>query len=255
MTENTSVLKCSYHSFFSLKKYRSIVLNADEVHLWLFYIPKQKENINYFFSLLTKDEKDRTNQYRFNKQNEEFLITRGALRQLLAMYLQKKPESIELNYNQWGKPFLPDKSALHFNVSHSGDYALLAFTRSGEVGIDIEIMKKDLEFEGIVETIFSDMELFLWDSLTSDKKVDYFYNVWVAREAFLKALGKGWLEDNKRIRNLSLFLEMSEEYGQVYENAYGTLEFLQTVNGYKSAYFVKGLPVKPILINFDNHTV
>lgn len=227
-------------------------LKQNEAHIWSLFLPSQKGSINYLHSILSNNEKEKANNFKYEKDQERFIITRGTLRSLLACYLKKKPESINIIYSQWGKPYVPEPKTLHFNISHSGDYSLLAFTRTCEIGVDLELVNNNLEFDEMAETIFSAAELSHWSKIHSEKKVDYFYKVWVGREAFLKGLGKGWLENDEVIRETELFPNTYEDSGSFYKNTYGTLEYFQIIPGYKSAFFTKGATVKPLFINWEN---
>lgn len=233
---------------FRIKQYRE--LKQDEVHLWHLFLPSLRSRINSLYLILCNSEKAYANSFNYYKDQERFIITRGILRYILANYLEKAPESINIIYTPWGKPYISDIRPLFFNVSHAGDYSLLAFTSACEIGIDLELMNYNLEFDEMAKTIFSIRELSYWNKLTSEKKVDYFYKVWVGREAFLKALGKGWLEDDEEIRGTELFFTPNTGFGSVYKNNYGTLEYFQLIPEYKSAFFTKGTVLKPIIINW-----
>jgi len=64
---------------------------------------------------------------------------------LLARYLEAKANEITFDCNPHGKPSLknPAQPDFHFNTSHSGDYAVFAFTHIGPVGVDIECIRND----------------------------------------------------------------------------------------------------------------
>jgi 4'-phosphopantetheinyl transferase len=57
---------------------------------------------------------------------------------LLGFYLSGAPEEIPFSYGPQGKPAIGVDSLLRFNISHSGDFVLLAFTRECDIGVDIE---------------------------------------------------------------------------------------------------------------------
>ena len=65
---------------------------------------------------------------------------------LLDRYLEVSASKIAFHYSALGKPALlhPASTELHFNASHSGDYAVFAITRAGETGVDIERVRKDM---------------------------------------------------------------------------------------------------------------
>ncbi|NJN62368.1 MAG: hypothetical protein HC795_13305 [Coleofasciculaceae cyanobacterium RL_1_1] len=91
---------------------------------------------------LSDDERDRADRYRQPRDRQQFVITRGLLRQRLGDYLECPPELLRFYYGSHGKPeldpaFQPDRS-LWFNTSHSGGVALLAFSWDGAIGVDLE---------------------------------------------------------------------------------------------------------------------
>src|SRR3989338_3710426 len=136
MNEGNGIFLDSRSNFmFAPKTKQHGALKQEEVHIWSLFLPSQKRNIEYLSSILSNDEKKKANNFKFTRDRERFLITRGTLRCILARYLQKRPGSIDVSYSQWGKPCLPEPRTLHFNISHSENYSLLAFTRSCEIGI------------------------------------------------------------------------------------------------------------------------
>ena len=89
--------------------------------------------------------------------------------------------------NDYGKPYLAPCNG-YFNLSHTPNRAM-ANVAAHEVGCDIErIAEPD---EEIVRNCFSRQEIAFYDSQPSEKRGEAFYRLWTAREAFLKALGRG----------------------------------------------------------------
>jgi len=81
--------------------------------------------------------------------------------------------------NEWGKPMLPDTV---FNLSHSGEYAILGI---GTAGVDIEKIGK-ASF-AVAKRMFLPEELvYMGDD------DDRFYILWTLKEAVMKAVGKGF---------------------------------------------------------------
>lgn len=107
---------------------------------------------------------------------------------LLIRYLRKE-EGIEdeLRYNEYGKAYFPH-SRTRFNLSHAGDYAVLA-TSEEEVGVDIERIRP-VE-EGIEAKVFTDAERRLLDEREGEERRKLFFKLWTAKESFLKQLGVG----------------------------------------------------------------
>src|SRR5260370_25317023 len=87
--------------------------------------------------VLSPDELERAERYRFDQHRNEFILTRAVLRMVLASYTAQSPESLSFDYSAQGKPALrngpPD---LRFNVSHTEGLAVLALVTDREIGVD-----------------------------------------------------------------------------------------------------------------------
>ena len=105
--------------------------------------------------ILSADEMARADGLCFKQDRRNFILIRSVLRTLLGRYLGLAPGRLRFRYGLHGKPALDLSSeGLHFNVSHSGNLALLAFARGREVGVDVERMRHDLDIEGISARCF-----------------------------------------------------------------------------------------------------
>lgn len=88
-----------------------------------------------------------------------------------------------------GKPYLKDQ-VLAFNHSHSQQhYALLSSTQHPQVGIDIEDLNRRVRMEALAQHAFHPEEYTIWKDLNEDRS--YWFKVWTAKEAVLKAHGLG----------------------------------------------------------------
>ncbi len=116
-----------------------------------------------------------------------------------------EPEQFAFRYGPHGKPYFADRPELFFSLSHSGNYVLCALS-DREVGADIQMIPPDTEKqrereERIAERFFSEPEReFLnrgnsgWQELTeelSNRRRERFYQIWAAKEAYMKQTGKG----------------------------------------------------------------
>ena len=87
-----------------------------------------------------------------------------------------------------GKPRLDgDGAGIHFNLSHSGGLALIAVARGVEVGVDLEEIRPRPDLERVARRVFTEAEREAV-ALGGDRA---FYRHWVAKEAFVKATGRG----------------------------------------------------------------
>lgn len=93
----------------------------------------------------------------------------------------------EIKYTDNGRPFI---EGLDFNVSHSGEYVMLALS-SSRVGCDIERIKE--RNYSVARRYFSDGEKQWLEE--SDNKELAFYSIWTAKESYIKLTGEGILLD------------------------------------------------------------
>ncbi len=138
--------------------------------------------------LLSPDEAERAARFRFERDRDSFVTARARLRTLAGSYLGIAPEDVVFAYGDQGKPEL---SGLSFNVSHAGDVALAAFAPSGRIGVDVEVMRADVEMRSLARRFFTDAENAALAALTDDDLVRGFYGCWTQKEAFVKAVGEG----------------------------------------------------------------
>ena len=100
----------------------------------------------------------------------------------------KKEAPVKWDCGEFGNPYLADYPDIHINIAHSGDYAVCAVSDT-EIGTDIQYMR---EFnEAVMRRCFTAEETELVKS-AADKK-DAFYDLWVRKESFAKAVGRGLL--------------------------------------------------------------
>ena len=240
------------NSSCNLQATQSQFLNLDEVHVWSACLPDNEKNMSYFTSLLSKDESKKAESFRFPKDKMYFIISRGILRCLLAKYLECSPQCIEIMYGLWGKPCVLAVPPLHFNLSHSREHVLYAITRICTVGIDLEYIDETLDIDPIALSILSPQELNCWKMVKKEEKKDAFFKLWVCKEAFLKASGKGWLADKQTIpleglevfkkymRNKSLNKNISLPY------------CFDSIPGYASALFIDAPPLNHLYYKWNS---
>jgi 4'-phosphopantetheinyl transferase len=136
--------------------------------------------------LLTPEELERGNRFRRLEDANRFYTSRVVLKLLLAAYTGVAAEEIQLQRSTAGKP--EANYPVHFNISHSGNYVLLAFARQ-PVGVDIEYMREDFDYAPVAAQIFHPYELAYM--LAPGDVLKRFYLLWTRKEAYLKMTGQG----------------------------------------------------------------
>ncbi len=151
-------------------------------------------------ALLSAEERDRADRFVLPELRRRFVVCRGCLRQLLGSATERAASDIRFRYERWGKPQLVSDviPALHFNVSHSSDWALIALSRS-PVGIDLEVPTGRVQYRSIVSQVLSPSEQAGWDALPASEREAAIMRLWVCKEALLKAMGLGIAEGLRQV--------------------------------------------------------
>lgn len=140
------------------------------------------------FRFLPQDRVNRIQKFLKWKDRERTVIGDILIRTLAQEKLRLKNKDIVFSKNEYGKPYLQGREEFNFNISHSGDWVICAID-SDAVGIDIEEIRQiDLE---IAEKVFTNNEIKELSKREGIEKLEYFYDIWTAKESYVKALGKG----------------------------------------------------------------
>ena len=168
-------------------------LDGDDVHVWLADVDASGPARERLVSALSADERARAARFCFERDRRRYAHCRGVLRHLLAAYLNVDPRDSVFQTGPNGKPHLarPAARQLAFNVSHSEALALIAVSRRGEVGIDIEAYRPLPDRDVLARQFFSPNESARLGSLPETCRAAAFFTCWSRKEAFVKAVGDG----------------------------------------------------------------
>jgi len=136
-------------------------------------------------SNLSDDEIERAQRFRFEGDRVRWTRARSALRLILSRYVGDDPFRIAFEYGPHGKPALPPINYVQFNLSHAGDWAMIAVSGSVPVGVDIERIRPDLDMTPLLERL---------GETGLPSAVPDLYHVWTRREARVKAAGGALFE-------------------------------------------------------------
>lgn len=169
-------------------------LGEQEVHVWRASLEQLSEGIEPFQRQLSDEEAERAKRFYFVKDRRYWTVARAVLRLLLGRYLAVDPRQVRFTNNEYGKPallFPPEGQRLHFNLSHSGGLALYAFAYEREVGVDVEQMRGQIDYESLSTHYFSAVECASLQSVPAATREEAFFLCWSRKEAYIKARGKG----------------------------------------------------------------
>jgi 4'-phosphopantetheinyl transferase len=170
-------------------------LRAAQVDLWIVALddlpPALLERAR---TLISAEEAERARRFHFDRDESRFAAGRAVLRWLLGRYLGQEPQQVQLCYGAAGKPRLVAAAGgtpgLHFNVAHSEGLALIALTRVGEIGVDVERIREIPEWESIASSCFP-ADAAALRRMPDLQRREAFFRAWTRHEARLKATGTG----------------------------------------------------------------
>ena len=162
----------------------------DEVQIVSFALDEYGDGTE-FLPVLDLDELKRAAAFKFDRDRRRFLIAHGLTRIVLGSILGIPPAAVRFRREPEGKPQLDeDYSDVRFNLSHSGERAVLAVTNGREVGIDLE-QEHQLEVLAFARLFFSPGERLALEITPPAERLRAFFKVWTRKESFIKAIGSG----------------------------------------------------------------
>ncbi|WP_341367379.1 4'-phosphopantetheinyl transferase superfamily protein [Yoonia sp. BS5-3] len=154
------------------------------IDLWSFPLDKPDAGS------LSADEQARANRFVFARDRDRYVAGRARLRAILSQYLDQPAADIRFGYGSHGRPGV---DGIAFNLSHTGDQALLAVAQDVVLGVDIEAIAP-IEM-AVAKAHFAPEELRALLALPEPGQVPAFYRCWTRKEAYLKAMGTGLATD------------------------------------------------------------
>ena len=119
-------------------------------------------------------------------------LARKALLDLLRRYGGEDTAPM-IKYGEHGKPHVEEAGFPYFNLSHSGQCIVLAFSRDQELGVDVEresVHRRHSPLE-LAKRFFTLEESSALAMLDESRLNTAFMQLWTCKEAVLKALGHG----------------------------------------------------------------
>lgn len=144
-----------------------------------------------FENLLLSSDILEAERYTFPPAQTRFLLSRAGLRRFVGNFLGKDPSEIVFDIKRYGKPVIVGIDRVDFNLSHSDEYVVFCIANEMNVGIDIESHKEIADYVDVASRVFSPAEINYLRSTGGVDPLVSFYNIWVRKEALLKAIGCG----------------------------------------------------------------
>lgn len=161
----------------------------------------------HYLSLMPETLRDEILKYRVKEDRYRTLL--GKI--LVLNYFEKNTQFdlSSLKKTSYHRPYI-DNSEIDFNISHSQSYVVSAFAKNNAIGIDIEEINKEINIDAFKD-VFRESEF--KEIHNASNPIEYFYKLWTIKEAVLKAIGRGFIDNPKEV----IISEESASYkGKVY---------------------------------------
>jgi 4'-phosphopantetheinyl transferase len=238
----------------------TLKLSSNDVHIWIAELNSLTMHVHQFAQYLNDEKRMRANRFHLKQDREQFSVCRGVLRIILGQYLRIEPNRIQFSYGPHGKPYLEETvgdSTLRFNLGHSNDIALYAFTRCREIGVDIEYLRALPDADQVANRFFSADENAALHALPASQRRQAFFNCWTRKEAYIKAIGKGLAQPLDQFE-VSLAptdpVNLLHVEGAPKEASRWSLNALTPAPGYVAALAVEGHNWRPTIWQFPEST-
>lgn len=139
---------------------------------------------------VAREERERAVRLSAPLQAARFLAGRRLLRTLLAARLACSLEEVPLRVGSTGKLELADTS-LRVSLSRSGPWCAVAISTGPHVGVDIEVIRADLDVDDVVRQFFPIHAQLEYEAASTAERPAVFFRWWVRIEAAAKAIGRG----------------------------------------------------------------
>lgn len=169
------------------------LLPTEDVHIWSALQPESLPlNLE---TPLSSEECARARRFHFPEHGLAYIFAHLVLRDVLARYLRRPPGAISFRKNAFGKPFLDhakEDNTLEFNLSHSGRLVVIGICAGRRIGVDIEQIRPIEETQSIAEAYFTSRECAFIVGQHPSARNHEFLRCWTRKEAYVKAVGKGF---------------------------------------------------------------
>lgn len=221
------------------------VSDKKDVHVWFAFLDELMPCFDSLFATLSADEVERARQFPFQNHRNQYVISRGFLREVLSRSSGVHPCELRFRHGPCGKPALVEEAGgeeLAFNLSHAQGAVVCAVAHDREVGVDLEYLRKDIDDRELAERFFSPRESAVLMRLPFEARQEAFFTCWTRKEAFIKARGQGLSLDLRSfdVFNSSDLTPRLHVESDSREAARWTLMDLDVPAGYIAALVIEG---------------
>lgn len=199
--------------FVGLTADKSTYFSQDRIDVYYGFTRNLLQSENILGKYLSEKENERKLKFLSPDDCKTYVISHGIMRLILSFHINSDPEDLSYYYEINNKPGIP-KNPVFFNLTHTKNAFAIAVTRNHYVGIDLEDISTGIEIKAIARNYFGPKER-EYIFYTEKGAFERFFLIWTRKEALLKALGTG-IVDN--LAEISLCDEENEIDPLIFNN-------------------------------------
>src|SRR5262245_45291732 len=173
------------------------------IALWLCHFERDGGEVAALARALSPSEHARAARFGTDALRQRWIVGRATLRALLGRHLNIDPAAVRLRRGVRGRPELDMPDAPDFNVSHTGNVALIgigvALQRGERIGVDIERADRKVNADSLARRVLTQRERDALTNLDVDARRRRFLRLWTCKEAMSKATGDALSAPFRRI--------------------------------------------------------
>jgi 4'-phosphopantetheinyl transferase len=173
--------------------YRTLTVPGAEVVVSCTSVPPTREVLASLWEVLDDAEREKARRFAFERDANLFVTAHALLR--YALWRTNAPPNSRFSVGQFGKPELDPpygNPPLRFNLSHSAAFAVCALCFEYDVGVDVEAVGDNFQFEEVAAHFFTPHERAQLACCQPDARSATFLRIWTLKEALMKATGQGF---------------------------------------------------------------
>jgi 4'-phosphopantetheinyl transferase len=173
------------------------------IALWLCKLERDETELVSMTEYLSPAEHARAARFGTDLLRWRWVVGRATLRVLLGRHIGIDPAAVPLRRGVRGRPELDLRDAPDFNLSHTGDVALIGIgaglKRGERIGVDIERADREVNADGLARRVLTERERADLAPLDTQARRRRFLRLWTCKEAMSKATGDALSAPFRRI--------------------------------------------------------
>lgn len=160
-----------------------------DLELWWCLLDATPALLRECRSYLSEAERARAARFGHERLRDRYVVGRASLRTVLGHALGVAPSEVPIERGVRGRPRLMGDATLDFNISHTGNVALVGTLRAARIGVDVERLDRAINVAGIARKFLSENERRSIAALDAEAARRSVLTLWTCKEAMSKATG------------------------------------------------------------------